>query len=67
MVPGGEDGIFNLELNGEELLCSIGVDKQETEGDESQGSCSVVTFVTAGLLQSYCNNNWPRSRRPTLG
>ena len=48
MVPGGEDGIFNVELNEEELLCSIGLDKQESPDDESQGSCSVVTFLTAG-------------------
>ena len=57
MVPGGEDGIFNLELNEEELLCTVGIDKQDTTGDESQASCSVVTFLSAGLLQSYSKKN----------
>ena len=51
---GGEDGLFDLEINGEQL-CSIELDQQGS-GDEGQASCSAAAYVMAGLLQSF--NIW---------
>ena len=52
----GEDGIFDLEINGEQL-CSIELDQQGS-GDQGQSSCSAAIYAVEGLSQNHSNNNW---------
>ena len=47
LMNGGDWGRFDIEINGE-VLCTVDGDKEETPGDEGQGSCSTGTYAMEG-------------------
>ena len=46
-VPCDEYAYFDIDINGD-VLCSVGIDQQDTPIEEGLAACSAATYATEG-------------------
>ena len=46
-APSDEYGYFEIYINSD-VLCSVGIDQQDTPIEEGQAACSVAIYATEG-------------------